>query len=282
MKKILSIVLAVMMCFTAALTLASCGHEHEYKADWSSDATHHWHACNDAECTEPADKAEHTWDAGTEKEFPNTEYACTVCGYKKTVAATTTVSDEQWTAAMDLGENYTINAEQVTTGQGREVSTDKRAGNLFSSESKSYAEGETEPARTYSSYGKIEGDKYYVYTPSFGVDDELLGYNYRESSQTPQEAIDENMEMCLPEILRDKTKYTHNTETGYYECAEISFEMYDMAYTVRNIKLGFKDGKLVSLAYTVEVRDMTMNFTASITYGGATVTLPTADQIIQN
>ena len=283
MKKILSIILAVMMCFAAVTTLASCGHKHEYKTDWSSDATHHWHACADAECTEPADKAEHTWDAGTVKSFADTEYACTVCGYTKTVAATTTVSADQWAAAMDLGENFTISAEQIYPGMGKEVYVFKRAGNLFSDVSEEYAEGETAASDTSCSYGKIDGEVYYDYYPRYEGEEgseQFVGYHVQASSDTVQENIDEVLDEFLPDVLRDMTKYTHNTTTGYYECAEMTFEMYGMPFTLQNVKLGFRDGKLVYFAYDIVNTDMTMNTAGSITYGGASVTLPTDDQII--
>ncbi len=277
MKKFLSLMLAVIMCFAVATTLASCGHEHEFKTDWSSDATHHWHACTDPECTEPADKAEHTWDAGTAKEFPNTEYACTVCGYKKTVAATTTVSADQWTAAMDLGENFSIYAENVMPGDGKEVMIAKRAGNLFASVSEEYAEGETESSDTYTSYGKIDGEVFYNYYPQRDQNEQFIGYRVEASSDSVQENIDEILADFFPNDLRDMTKYTHNTTTGYYECAEAQY--YGM--TLQNIKVGFKDGKLVYVSFELATgASANPSISATITYGGATVTLPAEDQII--
>jgi hypothetical protein len=72
MKKILSLALAVIMCFTA-VALISCGHEHEFSADWSTDADNHWHACTGEGCTEVADKAAHEINAAG---------YCTVCEAK--------------------------------------------------------------------------------------------------------------------------------------------------------------------------------------------------------
>lgn len=277
MKKILSITLAVLMCFVAITTLASCGHKHEYKTDWSSDATHHWHACTDAECTEPADKAEHTWDAGTAKEFPNTEYACTVCGYKKTVAATTTVSAEQWTAAMNLGENFIIYAENVMPGEGKEVMIAKRAGNLFAYVDEEYADGQTTASDVSYSYGKIDGEVFYNYRAQYDQNEQFIGYYVSADSDSVQENIDDILADFFPNDLRDMTKYTHNTTTGYYECAEAQY--YGM--TLQNIKVGFKDGKLVYVSFELAMgATVNPSISATITYGGATVTLPTDDQII--
>ncbi|MGI6782380.1 MAG: hypothetical protein ACOX56_06160 [Acholeplasmataceae bacterium] len=64
-------------------------HTHTYSTDWTSDATHHWHAST---CGHEvvADKAAHTFDAGvvtkaaTETETGTKKFTCTVCGYEKT------------------------------------------------------------------------------------------------------------------------------------------------------------------------------------------------------
>ena len=62
MKKLLSLTLALVMCLTTVVMLASCSHEHVYSADWSADDTDHWHACTEKDdCTEVADKAAHTF-----------------------------------------------------------------------------------------------------------------------------------------------------------------------------------------------------------------------------
>lgn len=92
-KRVLTLILAVILCVSTVLTLTSCG-EHTFKTDWSKDATHHWHACEDADCTEVSDKAEHTWDNGkettyaTETEEGVMTYTCTVCKHTKTAPTT--------------------------------------------------------------------------------------------------------------------------------------------------------------------------------------------------
>lgn len=92
-KRVLTLILAAFLCVSTVLTLTSCG-EHTFKTDWEKDATHHWHACEDADCTEVAEKAEHTFDEGKETTFAtDTEngvmtYTCTVCGQTKTEATT--------------------------------------------------------------------------------------------------------------------------------------------------------------------------------------------------
>ena len=58
-------------------------HTHKYSAEWTSDATSHWHAATCEHTTEVSDKADHT--------FPETEvgkktFTCTVCNYQRSVA----------------------------------------------------------------------------------------------------------------------------------------------------------------------------------------------------
>lgn len=90
MKKLTSILLTVCMCLSIGVMLTACGHEHTYSAEWSKDTTHHWHDCEDKDCTEVADKAEHTWNGGevTTPATPATSgvtiFTCTVCGQTKT------------------------------------------------------------------------------------------------------------------------------------------------------------------------------------------------------
>ena len=66
-------------------------HTHSFATTWTKDAISHWHKCNGVGCNERQDEADHTWDTGTVKTAAGEytqgkmEYACTVCGQKKTV-----------------------------------------------------------------------------------------------------------------------------------------------------------------------------------------------------
>lgn len=90
MKKTALLLLAVCMCLSISVMLTACGHEHTYQAEWSKDATHHWHDCEDQDCIEVADKAEHVWNGGeiTTPATPETNgtaiFTCTVCGQTRT------------------------------------------------------------------------------------------------------------------------------------------------------------------------------------------------------
>lgn len=70
-------------------------HEHAWGNTWANDTTHHWHECDNADCTVTAnaDKngyAQHTWNSGVETTAPAVEtegvktYTCSVCSATKT------------------------------------------------------------------------------------------------------------------------------------------------------------------------------------------------------
>ena len=68
----------------AAVEIPALGHD--YKEEWSSDETNHWHDCND--CDVIADKAEHIFKWIVDKEATAVQNGskheeCTVCHYKK-------------------------------------------------------------------------------------------------------------------------------------------------------------------------------------------------------
>ena len=69
-------------------------HPHAASAEWSKDATNHWHECTVSGCNEQLDKAAHTWDEGTvttKATFTSDgekTYTCTVCEKTKTETVT--------------------------------------------------------------------------------------------------------------------------------------------------------------------------------------------------
>ena len=83
MKKTIRILVALTVVFVLCLALASCGHDsHTATGDWLFDDTHHWHACENDECEDAGDKAEHTYDNACDA-------SCNVCGAERTVGAHT-------------------------------------------------------------------------------------------------------------------------------------------------------------------------------------------------
>ena len=75
-KRILSMVLFVALLVCAVASFSSCKkteHQHTFAAEWSTDATNHWHAANCEHTAEKADLAAHV-DA-------NKDAKCDTCAY---------------------------------------------------------------------------------------------------------------------------------------------------------------------------------------------------------
>ena len=89
-KTLLTFVFAICLMIPAMFLLTACGHSHKATEKWVSDATYHWHACEDENCKEQLEKTEHTWGEWTETkastctEKGTEESTCSVCGHKGT------------------------------------------------------------------------------------------------------------------------------------------------------------------------------------------------------
>ena len=116
MKKTVSLLLALCLCLALSVMLVACDpeHTHSFSAEWSKNATHHWHACSGCEMI--SDNAEHTWNEGVLNEAETeTLFTCTVCGATKTQPAqggnnNEGVTEEEWNGmlASHNFENYTL------------------------------------------------------------------------------------------------------------------------------------------------------------------------------
>lgn len=124
-KRVLTLILSAILCLSTVLALTSCG-SHTFKNEWEKDATHHWHACEDADCTEVSDKAEHTFDDGKETTFATDKangvktYTCTVCKQTKTEPTTFNgVNITQYGMAVDATtlENVTVEIKITSENQ---------------------------------------------------------------------------------------------------------------------------------------------------------------------
>ena len=118
MQKTLKYSLFALLLAATMLSLAACGHQHQYAEAWSTDGAHHWH---DYVCEHNADErvpkdglAPHTYGAPVITDATCTEpgketRTCTVCGYtmEKTVAATGHTCEKYVTSmGIENGERY--------------------------------------------------------------------------------------------------------------------------------------------------------------------------------
>ena len=252
MKKVISLLLAACMCFVLAVAITSCNepstdtpktedHEHTYATEWSSDATHHWHACETEGCTETADKAEHEWDEGSittpatsEKEGTKT-YKCEECGATKNES----VAWSKWQAYFDYAQFQNVTVTSVLT--------------------------DSAGARDETSI-KIDGDKWERYFLETMVDlkyyDECVVYYDGESKYIngePAENCTVNKEAFFSFIsFSDKAEFFTETSAGRYESGESSFKIY-----------GFS----ISNAVVVVENDLLRSITLQATMSSSVITL---------
>ena len=111
MKKIISLSLALILTLSLGAALVACDeHECEFKEEWASNDTHHWHECKGENCLEVADKGEHDWDEGTVNEEASTEtteeltYTCKTCGAVKgeSVELEGAVEEAEWDDEVEI------------------------------------------------------------------------------------------------------------------------------------------------------------------------------------
>ena len=137
-------------------------HEHTFAEDWTSDATHHWHAVTCEHKTEVSGKAAHsfgdwtTTKEATEEVEGTREKSCTVCGYK--VTEVIAKLDHTHTFATDWTKDETNHWYASTCGH---YVTDSKAAHSFvdwqvTKEASCTEEGEKKATCTTCGYEKTE------------------------------------------------------------------------------------------------------------------------------
>lgn len=132
MKRILTSILCLILVLSFT-SCAGCGKHptdpeakgHDYLDQWSTNATHHWHACAEKTCNAQIDRAEHTWGEptlvkeATVHEPGELKYVCTVCQRSKTEAVEFEGFETSFWTDLAKAENFaniTI-AENTTKGE---------------------------------------------------------------------------------------------------------------------------------------------------------------------
>ena len=281
MKKLVSLLLTVCMCLGVLVSLTACGHEHTFSADWSKDQTHHWHACEGADCTEVADKTEHTYNAGeittpaTKAAAGTKTFTCTACGATKTEPVAynpeTTVTAEQFASALTLGNNWTISFVAFHPVYEQKMSiVQKRADNKFHCiETMMDANGTV--LDTYEDFDEIVDNVWYGYR----YDDDAQAFDKVTITDTVEDRLASMLSEYLPDCLKTFADYTYNTETKAYVAASILNT--ESGTTLTNVSLSFENGALVALSYVIDMQGAAVTYDATFTYGDATVTLPAVE-----
>ena len=148
--------------YTATEVIEKLDHTHIFATDWTSDATHHWHAATCEHTTEVSGKAAHsfgdwtTTKEATEEVEGTREKSCTVCGYK--VTEVIAKLDHTHTFATDWTKDETNHWYASTCGH---YVTDSKAAHSFvdwqvTKEASCTEEGEKKATCTTCGYEKTE------------------------------------------------------------------------------------------------------------------------------
>ncbi|MBQ8341231.1 MAG: hypothetical protein IJY22_02500 [Clostridia bacterium] len=244
MKKTLSLLLAIALCLSLSVLFTACGHEHTFSTDWSKDDTHHWHACTGKDCTEIADKAEHSYG----------ESNTCVCGAVKPIVYTVD-GDTAWAEALELGTNWTIHAVASSGNLVGAESLAQRNGNKFV---KTDING--------SSYEAVEDNNCYTYRPK--SNSSYTKTNVTQNYTSVDYFMAQWSQPYIPTALfGTRTDFTYNEDTQKYEAASLG--------AATNVWLSFADGKLLAVGYESSNGSQTMTITITVTYGDAgEITLP--------
>ena len=115
-------VMMMLVLTIALLTACDKGGNHNFSEEWSSNETHHWHACADKGCKETKDKAEHSWSGGNVTVEPTTEqkgtmvYTCTVCHREKTEAIDELAVEKEYTITFDSNGGSAVQPIKANAG----------------------------------------------------------------------------------------------------------------------------------------------------------------------
>lgn len=255
MKRIISALLAICTCLSVGAMLSACddkAHTHSYKAEWTYDATHHWHECEGEACIEVSDKAEHVWDEGritteaTASVSGEKTYTCTVCQATKGEAlAFAGISEEKWKAMISPATltNYTVKyGGRVTQTANETVIVSDQSFTVKFNADKCYAYGTV----------KLEGEEEVV------VNDLFTGEDFPPIKKT--------YESIFLAILSEYKNYRYNSTDNVYELPEpiditIEYEDATAFVSVSNSRVSISDDeKLLKLVCNYSQREEGLNF----------------------
>ena len=299
-KSLLTFVFAICLMIPAMFMLTACGHNHKATTEWQSDATYHWHVCEDKNCKEQLDKAEHTWDAGviTTQATDTTEavktFTCTVCEKTKTENVAKLDAGLSFSASYNPSKEYNVNyAEEPVLGVDYTCASDgtvtfewyEKIGETFSSEPLTDAMGLCAPSEvgTYKLVMSVAETKNYA---SAKVEKEGIVISPRQITITNTNLTKvygtsgkiDNCSFGLDEII-----YKVSTEEGGLYAAE-GYELYlKVQMDSKNVgadilNMGFVMEGFETLNYvlanadeiTAEItkKEVTGNFDFSTVYSG--------------
>lgn len=287
MKKIIATLATAILAVTC-IAFGGCSHTCEFSAEWSKDATNHWHACTVEGCTLTADSSAHTFENGVCSvcEYAHTEHtnengACSVCGVVD--HAFYQVSDETWASTFAFGDGYVLVQTQTREGQTESYVSTTNFSLTTGVESKYQAkDGEGNVLMENSMFVEFdeENGKVYQYQPVYNSTyTEVLGYSQQEIpvplSVYKQMFLSQSV---LGAELGKKSNYTYNNATKAYEAQTITEGQGEYPTVCKNVSIKFENNVLKSITYQMEEEYLgqteTINVTATLTRTTPTVTIP--------
>lgn len=256
MKKFLSVMLVLCLLLALSASLTSCAHKCEFSTDWSKDEASHWHACTKEDCTEVADKAEHTWNEGeitteaTQEEDGVKTFTCTACAQTKTeVVAFTGLSEAEWNAAFAdaVFENFAYKEVATTAGSGVSIITE-------------------------AAY-KFTEDNAWVEMTMMGQTAESYAPDKASANEMREQMVDSI------KALTPYASYEYDAATKTYKATK-EVDITGSGASTKDVTLTFVDGKLAEIKYTISFTqdgiDLAATSTVTISDYGTVVLTPPA------
>lgn len=288
--KLVSIIMASVLTVGVALSIAlplTLVHRHAFSAEWSHDATYHWHACIGGNCNEREGNAEHDF----ENKNSGAQYwrECSDCGYqvRTTVSgATTEEFKNNFKNALnfkDVNGNMYSNWEAVCKDREDTVTRTVKM-----TENASYVE-RSAGSEIFAKYivwanvndhgiilQKQNDSKEWIETRKYAS-----SFNEEALVRLPKSAI-----TSLSECVNYDFEYKPESESYYHEtfvnssgpssicyCYDIKFENDKMVSFVAATKL-------VVTSSTPSTSSILAASLWTISYGNATVELPSDSEVI--
>jgi len=241
MKKLTTIILALILLLSFSAALSSCGHECEFSTEWSQNDESHWHACTHEGCTATIDEGAHEWKKGKITIKPTQEndgimtYTCKTClGQKSETVAFEGYSRDEWDEAFasHLFDNFSYEEIGVTSASGVSVTS----------------------------------ELHYKFTRNTAWCRVVVAGQASEEIAPDAQAANDSCRSVVQSIrsLTPYDSYTYDAKTKTYKATK-PILLASLGVTTDDVTLTFEDDKLVSLEYSATfVRDGT-TYTATST-----------------
>ena len=192
--------------------------------------------------------------------------------YSSGIAPKKTVTADEFESAFDLGENWavTYEAENFAEQQKMQV-TYKRDGNKFVATQTVLSTEDNSELYSREQYAEVAGNVFYVYW----YDYEAQAYVKEASEDSVDDSIADFVSEVLPEFLKDYSKFTYSEENKNYVAESLPYSNGGYSTTFHNVTLAFEDCQIVSIDYFIESGGSLVSYVIVLTYGDASVTLPT-------